>query len=320
MSERLGFYLFSATILILPLIFRDSYLLNVTGTAALFNSCLAISLNLFMGFSGQVSLCHAAFYGIGAYSNAILTTTYNINPWVALKIGLLITGTISTTLARPILKLKGHYLAMATLGLGLIIHIFFVQAYKITKGPDGISGIPPLHIGEFKITGDLTWYYVGAFMVILYTWLSLNLLSSRTGRALRAIHDSEIGAQVSGINTHKLKADMFILTSLMASLMGSLLAHREGFISPESFNLNFSVEILTMIVIGGLGSIFGSIFGAIFLTSLPEFLSKFHDFEMLIYGLTLMITMIFMPKGIFVETCHAIQILFGKILKNKKKR
>jgi len=313
MKKRFGFYIFALFVLILPLIFRDSYLLTVTGTTALFNACLAISLNLFMGFSGQVSLCHAAFYGIGAYSNAILTTTYHFNPWLAILTGLCITGTISFILARPILKLKGHYLAMATLGLGIIIHIFFVQADNITKGPDGISGIPNLVFGKINITGDTTWYYIASCITIIYTWISINLLESRTGRALKAIHDGETGAQVSGINTDRLKADVFVLTAIMASFAGSLLAHKEGFISPESFNLSFSIELLTMIVIGGLGSIFGSLFGALFLTSLPEFLSKFEDFEMLIYGLILMVTMIFMPQGIYVEISRFFIRIFKKL-------
>lgn len=311
MKKRAGFYIFAFVALILPIIFRDSYFLTVTGTKALFNACLAISLNLFMGFSGQVSLCHAAFFGIGAYSNAILTTTYHLNPWLSTLAGIFITGSVSFILARPILKLKGHYLAMATLGLGIIIHIFFVQADNITKGPDGISGIPNLILGKLNVTGDASWYYVSSILTIIYIWLSLNLLESRTGRALKAIHDGETGALVSGIDTGRLKADIFVLTAIMSSFTGSLLAHKEGFISPESFNLQFSVELLTMIVIGGLGSIFGSLFGAVFLTSLPEFLSKFEDFEMLVYGLILMATMIFMPQGIYVGASR----LFTGILK-----
>jgi branched-chain amino acid transport system permease protein len=315
MKRRAGFFVFATVLLILPLIFKDSYFLTVTGTTALFNACLAISLNLFMGFSGQVSLCHAAFYGIGAYSNAVFTTTYHFNPWISTIAGLFITGSISFILARPILKLKGHYLAMATLGLGIIIHIFFVQADNITKGPDGISGIPNLMFGKINIKGDATWYYMASLLTIFYTWLSLNLLDSRTGRALKAIHDGETGAQVSGIDTDKLKADVFVLTAMMASLAGSLLAHKEGFISPESFNLQFSVELLTMIVIGGLGSIFGSLFGAVFLTSLPEFLSKFEDFEMLVYGLILIATMIFMPQGLYVGISRFFTGILKKLIK-----
>ncbi len=312
MRRLLGFYIFSAVVLILPVLFPDNYYVTVVGVTICQNVILAVSLNLLMGYAGQISLGHAAFYGLGAYTSAILTAKYGINPWLAMGAGAAGVGAISYLLSKPILKLKGHYLAMATLGLGIIVHIFLVQADEITGGPDGMSGIPALSIAGFPIDTDLRWYVVFAIFMLFCIWLSLNLVDSRAGRALEAVHGSEIAAQMVGIDTAQVKTHIFVFSTVIASVTGSLFAHQQSFVSPESFSFFFSIELVTMVVLGGLASVFGSVAGAVILSLLPEFLIVFEDFEVLIFGAILMVIMIFQPEGLFVAIRNRVTALLSR--------
>ena len=315
MKRLRGFYIFSLAVIILPVLFPDNYYVTVVGVTACFNVILAVSLNLLMGYAGQISLGHAAFFGIGAYASAILTTRYNMNPWLAMAAGALGTALLAWIVSRPILKLKGHYLAMATLGLGIIIHIVFVQADMFTGGPDGMSGIPELNIAGFALNSDIRWYYASAICMLFTVLISLNIVSSRPGRALAAIHGSEVAAEVMGIDTAAVKSGIFVFSTVIASLAGSLFAHQQSFVSPESFSFFYSLELVTMVVLGGLASTFGSVLGAVILTLLPEFLVVFEDFEVMIYGAVLMVMMIFLPEGLFVAVARQIHAL-----KIKRKR
>ncbi len=301
-----GLYILAFLFVITGLMFPDSYYVTVVGVTIFTNAVLAVSLNLLMGYAGQISLGHAAFFGLGAYSSAILTSRYGVNPWLAMLAGLALSGTVSWVLARPILKLKGHYLAMATLGMGIIIHIFFVQADWLTGGPDGLSGIPGITVFGWPVNTDLRWYWVFGVLMLFCIWVSLNIVDSRPGRALAAVHGSEVAAQMTGVDTASVKAQIFVVSALLASVAGSLFAHQQAFVSPESFSFFFSIELVTMVVLGGLASTFGAVFGAVLLSLLPEFLLVFEDFEVLIYGAILMAIMIFLPDGLFVTTSRLI--------------
>lgn len=300
MKRLSGFYILSAIALILPVIFPDNYYLTVVGVFAALHIILAVGLNLLMGYCGQISLGHAAFFGIGAYCSGILTTQFSFNPWLAMLSGLVLVFFLANLIARPILKLKGHYLAMATLGFGIIVNIILVQTDSLTGGPDGMGEIPGLVIGQWAIDSDLRWYYVSALFALLTIWLSLNLIDSRPGRAIRAVHGSEFAARMMGIDSTKTKVSVFVFAALLASFAGSLFAHQQNFISPDSFSFFFSIELVTMVVLGGMASTYGAVFGAILLTFLPELLVVFEDYEMLIYGAILMGVMIFMPQGLYV--------------------
>lgn len=307
MMRLSGFYILTILALILPLIFPDNYYLTVVGVFAALHIILAVGLNLLMGYCGQISLGHAAFFGIGAYSSGILTTQFSFNPWLAMLSGLILVFFLANLIARPILKLKGHYLAMATLGFGIIIHIILVQTESLTGGPDGMGEIPNLLIGNWAVDSDIRWYYVSAVFALITIWLSLNLIDSRSGRAIRAVHGSEFAAKMMGINTTQTKVSIFVFSALLASFAGSLFAHQQNFISPDSFSFFFSIELVTMVVLGGMASTYGAVFGAILLTFLPELLVVFEDYEMLIYGGILMGVMIFMPQGLFVGLSQLIK-------------
>lgn len=300
MKRLKGLITLAIILIALPIIFPDNYFVTVVVTAAALHAALAISLNLLMGYAGQISLGHAAFFGMGAYSSAILTTQHQWDPLLSIAAGMLITGIIAFLIARPILKLKGHYLAMATLGFGIIISILLVQAEEFTGGPDGMGDIPPLTILGWVIETDFHWYVVMSTVLLLIVWLVNNLIDSRSGRALRALHGSEVAAELMGINTTSVKTNVFVLSALIASFIGSLFAHQQAFISPDSFSFFFSIELVTMVVLGGLASTYGAIFGALVLTFLPEILVVFEDYEVMVFGGILMVMMIFMPQGLFV--------------------
>lgn len=300
MKRLSGFLLLAVAIIVLPFIFPDNYFVTVVGVSAGLHAILAVSLNLLMGYAGQISLGHAAFFGIGAYTSAILTTRYGWNPWPTILVGAAFTGALAYIVARPILKLKGHYLAMATLGLGIIVHIFIVQLGWLTGGPDGLGNIPTLSLFGWEVDSDERWYMVIGALLLLVVWLALNIIDSRSGRALRALHGSEVAAEMMGINTAATKTGVFVLAALIASVAGSVFAHQQAFVSPDSFSFAFSIELVTMVVLGGMASTYGAVLGAILLTFLPEFLVVFEDYEVMIFGAILMGMMIFLPQGLFV--------------------
>lgn len=289
--------LFAAVVLALAAVLDNEYyftLLNFIGIHTL----LVVGLNLLLGYAGQISLGHAAFFGLGAYASGILTATYGVNPWLALLAGLLISGLAALLIGIPALKLRGYYLAMATLGFGIIVYIVLNEAQPITGGPSGLSGIPSLSLAGFPLNTSrrlylLIWAVLGLIMA-----LSANLVKSRSGRALRALHDSEAAAESLGVDTARLKLKIFIWSALYASLAGSLYAHSLNFIAPSSFGFMFSIKLVTMVVLGGMASIWGSLLGAGVLTVLPEALTAFHDFEVIIFGAILMVVMIFLPRGL----------------------
>jgi branched-chain amino acid transport system permease protein len=304
------FLLFTTVILAAPQLFHGGYLMNVLVFVGI-NTLLAIGLNLLLGYAGQISLGHAGFFGLGAYLSGILTVTYSWNPWLAMPLAATVVGAVAFLIGFPILKLKGHYLAMATLGMGIIIYIALNETISLTGGPSGLSGIPNLSIGSFAFDSDVKNYYLIWIFTLCVILLTLNLADSRVGRALRAVHDSEVAARVLGVNAGLIKVQVFALSAVISSVAGSLYAHTMTFVSPASFGFNFSVELLTMVVIGGLGSIYGSFLGAALLTLLPEFLRAAQDYDIVIYGALLMMMVMYMPGGLV----QGVPDLFRKLLK-----
>lgn len=312
-KELIKYVLFAACVLLAPLLFSGSYLLNVLVFVGI-HTMLAVALNLLLGYAGQISLGHAAFFGLGAYLSGVLTTTYDWNPWLTMVVAALTVGGLAFAIGFPILKLKGHYLAMATLGLGIIIYIVFNEWVDVTGGPSGFSGIPNLQLGPLNFDNDLKNYYLVWCFALGCVLLSLNLANSRIGRAFRAIHDAEVAARVVGVNARLLKVQVFALSAMICAIAGSLYAHVMTFVAPPSFGFNISVELLTMVVIGGLGSIYGSFLGALLLTLLPEFLRFMHDYDIVFYGGLLMVMTIFMPGGLV----RGIPVLYRTLLGLRK--
>ncbi len=263
---------------------------------------VTVGLCLLMGYTGQVSLGQAAFFGMGAYISAILSKTYGVNPWLAMLIAAIMTGAFAYIIGYPIFRLKGNYLAMATLGLGLIMWILFTELSQFTGGPDGMSGIPSLSIGGFVFDSSFRCYFLVWLFCLVVLLISQNIVRSRTGRALRAIHGSEAASESIGINVNQFKVKILTLSAVYASLAGSLFVHYLRFVSPQPFDFLASVKLVVMAVIGGLASVWGAIFGAGATRVLSdELLLRFGQWDIVVYGLILVLVMIFMPEGLFVK-------------------
>jgi branched-chain amino acid transport system permease protein len=295
----------TAALLIFLIIIPFDWFLGQYTTLMIFigiSTIVTVGLCLLMGYTGQVSLGQAAFYGLGAYFSAVLSKTYSVNPWLAMLIAAAATGSFAYVIGFPIFRLRGNYLAMATLGLGLIMWILFRQLSQITGGPDGMSGIPYLSIGGFVFDTSFKRYFLVWFFCIATLFISQNIVRSRSGRALRAIHGSEAAAESIGINVAHFKVKIFVLSAVYASLAGSLLAHHLRFVSPQSFDFLASVKFVVMAVIGGLASVWGAIFGAGTTRVLSdELLVRYGEWDVVIYGAILVVVMIFMPEGLFVK-------------------
>lgn len=287
------------TILILsavPLFTSNEYYIDLA-IRMIINSIIVMGLNLLIGYAGQISLGHAGFVGLGAFASAVLPTHFNINPIASMILGAIVVSFIALIISQSILKLKGHFLAMATLGMGIIINIILRNESQYTGGPDGM-GVPIVEVFNWSLTDQMTWYWIVAVLLIFSIWASLNLIKSPFGRALRAIHGSDVASQVAGVDVTKYKVAIFVLSAFFASIMGSIYAFYIGFITPSISEFTHSVELLTMAVVGGVASIYGSIIGAVLLTALPQLLAGFEGWETLVYGVILVVCMIFVPKGI----------------------
>lgn len=285
-----------ATILLAPLFLDGLYHYDIAILVGI-NATVVIGLNLLMGYAGQISLGHAAFFGLGAYSTAILTTRFGWPSLLALAAGALLVAVVAFVIARPILRLKGHYLAMATLGLGMIIYLVITSESWLTGGPDGM-GVAPLQVFGYTVMDERVWYWIIGIILLATYWLALNLIESPVGRALRAVHGSEIAATTAGVDVTRYKVMVFVLSAVLAALMGGLYAFYGGFIAPTSSNFMHSIEFAVMVVLGGMASVMGAVVGAAILTLLPQFLTSFAEYEWMLYGLILMLVMIFMPKGL----------------------
>ena len=291
-----GLALLAIILLVVPLSFRNVYFYDVA-TNALFNAILCIGLNVLIGYGGQISLGHAGFLGIGAYASAVLPTHFGWHPALAMIADAVATGILAALVARPIFKLKGNYLAMATLGLGIIINIAVRNEAQWTGGPDGMP-VPAFGLFGFELTSDKQWYWVVAALLTVSVWASLNLIDSPFGRALRALHGSEVASRVVGVDVVRYKVAIFVMSAVFASLMGSVTAHYVGFVTPNLADFFHSIELVTMVVIGGMASVYGSVIGAVLLTALPQALATFEGWETVAFGAILMICMIFLPKGL----------------------
>lgn len=291
-----GLAAFAAAIVAAPYLLPDYYQ-SVLIVAGLF-AILSMGLNLLMGYAGQVSLGHAAFYGLSAYASAILTTTHGWPVPAGMAAGVALSGVTAALIGIPTLKLRGHYLAMGTLGFGVIVYIVFNEAVSLTLGPSGFTGIPRLAVLGKTFSSDIEYYFVVWGTAFLLFVLARNLVRSRMGRGLRAIHTSEAAASVLGVDVPRYKAFVFVLSAVYAGIAGALYAHFVTFISPGSFSFHASIQVVTMVVLGGMASLWGAVAGAIFLTVLPEWLRAIEDYDILVYGAILILTVRFLPGGL----------------------
>jgi branched-chain amino acid transport system permease protein len=262
-------------------------------------SLSTIGLCLLMGFAGQISLGHASFFGLGAYISGVITARYGINPWYCILLGMVASAVVALLIGAPSLKLRGHYLAMATLAFCIIITVIFNETIALTGGPDGLAFIPGIAIMGQPLDSVAKYYYFVWSIVLVALLLCLNIIRSRVGRALQSIHGSEMAASAVGVNVAKYKIYVFVLSAVMASVSGSLYAHYLNFINPSSFDLFVSIKLIIMIILGGMYSIWGAIVGAALITFLSyEWLHYVGEAEVMVYGAIVLAIVIFLPKGL----------------------
>ncbi len=291
-----GWIVFLIVFVSLPF-FSGKYTVFLLSLLAVY-SLVSIGLNLLMGYTGQIAAGHAGFLALGAYFTAILSTSIEWMPCpVTLLLAGVFTGCIGFLLGIPILRLRGFYIAMATLAFGVVVSEIILQWSSLTGGDDGL-GVPTATIAGFSFDTDFKLYYLTIAVTVLMTILAKNLVKGYIGRAFIALRDSEISAQTIGVDLAKYKTIAFAISAFYTGVAGGLFAYLITYLSPDAFTLELSVDFIAMIVIGGLGSITGSIIGAVILTGMQQVLAGLQDLQILIFGLSLIVFMIFMPRGI----------------------
>jgi branched-chain amino acid transport system permease protein len=287
----------SALLLAAPSILANPYRQGILNLIAI-NAIAVLGLNLFIGYAGQISLGHAAFAGLGAYCSAILTVNHGMNPWAALVAAAAATGCIALLIGMPALSLSGHYLAMATLGFNLVVSAILVQWDSLTGGPSGFSGIPSLAVGGFAFASDARLHYVLWGFALVALMLALNLVRSGVGRGMAALAEDEVAASTLGVDVRRSKVAVFVLSAILASVSGSLYAHTYGFVAPSTFGIFGSLDLVLMVVVGGIGSVWGTLFGAGFITLLPHLLTAVEEYKEIVHGLILVLILMFLPEGL----------------------
>jgi branched-chain amino acid transport system permease protein len=297
LGGRSALLLFFLLLLPIPLIGFNDYLVSL-GTSFLINLILIASLNVLIGCCGQISLGHAGFYGLGAYAAGILSAKLGLDPWLGLPVACLISALAALVIGIPALRLRGHYLAMATLGFNAILAVLFDQVVSWTGGPNGLLGVKPLALGNFALSTQARIFPLVWLCAALVMFALLNLIQSRVGRAIRAIATSEVAAQSLGIDAFRYKLIVFVLTAAMAGLAGSLYVESNLYASPESFGFSTSILLVAMVALGGWGRHGGAILGALIYTGAPELLRTFQDAQLLIFGAGMIAVLLFFPGGL----------------------
>ncbi len=283
-------------IVLLPFILSKYtvFLLSLLAVYAL----VSLGLNLLMGYTGQIAAGHAGFLALGAYFTAIVGARVEWMPClVIILMAGIFTGIIGFLLGIPILRLKGFYIAMATLAFGVVVSEIILQWSSLTNGDDGFQ-VPIARIAGFSFDSDFKLYYLIFFVTVSLIVLAKNLTNGYIGRAFIALRESETAAQTIGIDLAKYKTIAFAISAFYTGVAGGLFAYLITYISPDAFTIELSIDFIAMIVIGGMGSILGSIIGAIILTGMQQLLAGLLDLQILVFGFSLIIFTIFMPRGI----------------------
>jgi len=301
-QKHLTLLVMAALIAAAPFFFPSGYYFRV-GALIFVNALAVTGIVILTGYAGQISLGHAGFAGIGAYACALAPVHLGLHPALAVVLGAGVSAVLAYLVGKPILRLKGYYLGVASLGFGILVAMVLNNERQLTKGPDGIEVADLGLRGLLKdwglnLTNGEFWYAFTGIFLILGAWIALNLHDSPTGRALRALHGSEVAAGTVGIDVARVKLQAFVISAVYASVAGSLMALQNKFVTPDIAGFMHSVEMVTMAVLGGVGSVPGAILGAGILTLLPQVLTVFAEYEQLILGLVMMLVMIFLREGL----------------------
>ncbi|MGE0796675.1 MAG: branched-chain amino acid ABC transporter permease [Lautropia sp.] len=296
-SQRIRLVVLWLVMLGWPLIAPNDYILSL-GVLFFVNLLLVASLNLVLGYAGQISLCHGALFGLGAYISGVLSVRYDLTPLLGMAAAVAGTALVASLIALPTLRLRGHYLAMGTLGFNAILSVLFVELVPLTGGPNGLAGIAPVRLFGFELDTPSRYFPLAWLCGLVAMWLILNLVASRHGRALRVVAGSEIAAGALGVDAFRLKVAVFAFSAALAGLAGALYAHFNLFASPETFGFFTSVLLIVMVALGGWGSYWGPLLGALVYTAVPELLRDVHDAELFIFGLCMILVLLYFENGL----------------------
>lgn len=305
-KARFQFFILLAVVFVFPWLDRNPYHIDVMVSAGIF-MMLALGLQVIVGYAGILNLGYAALFAVGAYVYALVNLHFHIPFWVGLWISAFSAALFGILFAIPALRLSGDYLAIVTLGTGEIVRIFLNNADQITGGPNGLLGIAHPRLWIFKYDFGVKsepYYYLILLFILLIVFALVRLQSSRLGRAWAALREDEIAASAMGINLAWAKLSAFGIGGFIAGMTGCIFASKQGTISPDSFDFIVSMMVLAMIVLGGLGSIRGALLGAFILSLLPEFLRGFNVYRMLLFGIAMILMMLFRPQGILGKFHH----------------
>jgi branched-chain amino acid transport system permease protein len=286
-----------ALLALLPALVRSDYVLNLFDLAGIY-AIAVMGLGILLGFTGQMSLGQAAFFGIGAYTSGWLTTHLGWPVWPSMALAVGLSALVGLVVGYPCLRLSGHYLALATIGFGIITQLVLINWKDVTNGSDGMTGIPPPTIGPWTLDSYGSYYYLVLVAVLACAYIAWRIKTTRVGRALEAIRENELAARATGIDATRYKIVAFVLAGAYAGLAGSLLAHSIKFLSPDSYSFDQSVVFLVMLILGGSSSIGGAILGAVLLTLLPEVLRPLKSSYIMVYGAAVVVMIVFMPRGL----------------------
>ena len=274
----------------------SAYILHV-GCLALIYAILGLGLGLVMGYAGQPSFCHATFFGIGAYTSTLLAIELSVPVWCGMVAAFIVSGVFGLAIGYPALRVRGAYFALVTLAVALIGHVLASNPQAITRGITGITSIPAPE-PAFIFDDKRIYFYLILLLLLVTLFVLRRLISSRVGRAFVAIRENEDFANSVGINTMRYKLIAFVVGAMFAGIAGSLYAHCIHFISPTMMTLGASFDLVMIVVVGGLGTLAGPVVGAVLLGALPEYLRAVGTYRLIVYGVILILVLLFMPGGI----------------------
>ena len=275
----------------------SAYLSNLFVVTALF-ALPALGLSLLMGYTGQISLGHAAFVGLGAYASAILGKALGLSPWISMALAAMLAMLAAWAIGWLVFRLRGHHLAMATLAFGIIVHVATVELRGLTGGQDGLPGVPPLELFGLRMASDAAFFPIAWAVCIAAMLLAQNLVHSPAGYAMRAVAENEGVAASIGIAPDRIKRRIMALSGLYAGLGGAIYAHYLGYISPGPFDVGFSIKLLLMVALGGFSGTWSVLFGVFFVVMTGELLKPFGRYDVILYGVLLVVVMIWCPRGL----------------------
>ncbi len=295
-SKWVGCLIAVSCAFMLPFVLQG-YGTRLLNTAAI-SAIAVLGLNYIFGYAGLISLAHAAFVGLAAYCVAILTTRYQVNPWLSSVAAIALTCACAYVVGRILLRLKGHYLALATLGLNVSFTIVTSNWIELAGGTNGISGIPSLTLAGMPLESERAFYWFALAVLVVLALVASRVRNSHLGRSMIAVRDDELATAMTGLPLTSIKVGAFTLGAAYAAVAGCLFAFHIRFVSPEDFNFSHSIIYLAMLIVGGEGSIIGAILGAVGVTLLPEILRGVGDAYLLVFGLLVLVILIILPRGL----------------------